>query len=287
MFIYGLYSSDDEVIRYIGKTKYMLSKRLREHINGALLRNCGTYKDNWIREVYRNGNEVKIKLIEKCDDSIWEEREKYWIKNIPSLTNLTEGGEGGHGKFYTVSYNDMKAYIQSYPIKINSIRDFRNESINFDEKYPRNPKEVFKLRGEWMSWGDFLGTGKIQDNLIANNNYLSFEKAKKYINIYVKPKTSVEYLKYIDENNIKFLPRKPHRFYLNRGWKGWEDYLGVTKPYEISDELIKRYLSIYHPNVTGNWTFRKYKSNIHRAIHLGKIRNFDFRKLKKNKIFAK
>lgn len=80
MFIYGLYSTDDGVIKYIGKTKYMLSKRLREHINGALKRNCKTHKDNWIRNVYSNGYKIDIELIEKCDDSIWEEREKYWIK---------------------------------------------------------------------------------------------------------------------------------------------------------------------------------------------------------------
>lgn len=283
MFIYGLYSSDDGVIRYVGKTKYVLSKRLREHINGALLRGCKTYKDNWIRDVYKNGNEVEIKLIEECDDSIWEEREKYWIKNIPSLTNLTEGGDGGHGNLYNVSYDEMKAYIQSYPVKIDSRKSFREESINFDKKYPKNPKEAFKLRGEWVSWGDFLGTGRIQDNIIAHNNYLSLEKAEKYINTYIKPKTSVEYIRYIDENNINFLPRKPHRFYCKRGWKGWEDYLGITKPYEISDELIQRYLSTYHPNVTGNWTFKKYKSKIHRAIHLGRIRNFDFRKLRNDK----
>lgn len=36
MFIYALYSTENEIIRYVGKTKFVLSKRLREHINGAL-----------------------------------------------------------------------------------------------------------------------------------------------------------------------------------------------------------------------------------------------------------
>ena len=92
MFIYGLYSTEDGVIKYVGKTKYMLSKRLREHINGALLRGCKTYKDNWIRNVYSNGFKVDIRLIEECGDSIWDEREKYWIKEYSGLTNLTDGG---------------------------------------------------------------------------------------------------------------------------------------------------------------------------------------------------
>ena len=54
MFIYGLYSTEDDVIKYVGKTKYMLSKRLREHINGVLKRNYKTHKDNWIRYEIRN-----------------------------------------------------------------------------------------------------------------------------------------------------------------------------------------------------------------------------------------
>jgi predicted GIY-YIG superfamily endonuclease len=37
MFIYGLYSTENsDKIRYIGKTKCSLSKRLNEHLNGAL-----------------------------------------------------------------------------------------------------------------------------------------------------------------------------------------------------------------------------------------------------------
>lgn len=279
MFIYGLYSTKDNAIRYVGKTKYVLSKRLREHINGALLRNCKTYKDNWIRQTYSDGYKVEIKLIEECDDSVWEDREKFWINNISNLTNLTEGGDGGHGKIYNITYEEMKQYIATYPI--NSIKEFRKYCKEFDTKYPRNPKEVFELRGEWVSWGDFLGTNRIQDNKKANK-YLSFSKAKRYINTFVKAKTSIEYKNYIEENNIDFLPKKPFRFYKNKGWSGWEDYLNTQKRYLVNDELICRYLRRFFPMVSGNWTFRKYKNKIHRAIHLGKIRNFNFKLLKKS-----
>ncbi len=281
MYIYGLYSTEnEELIRYVGKTKYMLSKRLREHINGALLRGCKTHKDEWIRNVYKKGYEVKIRIIEECDNSIWEEREKYWIRNMPSLTNLTEGGDGGHGNLYNVSYDEMKMYIQSYYIRINSKKSFIKESANFDKKYPKNPEEVFKLRGEWISWGDFLGTKKIQDNKVAHSNYISFKEAKKYVNTHIKPKTSVEYRKYIDENEVIFLPRKPFRFYSKNGWNGWGYFLGIYKPYKITNELIARYLTIFHPCITGNWTFRKYRDKVHRAIHLGLIKTFDFNLLK-------
>ena len=282
MFIYGLYSTEDEIIRYVGKTKHVLSKRLREHINGALLRNCKTYKDNWIRSVYSNGYKINIKLIEECDDSVWEERERYWIKEYDNLTNLTEGGDGGHGLSYNATLDEMKKYIKTFFPQINSKNEFYKYLDKIDSKYPKNPREAYTIRGEWVSWGDFLGTNRIQDNKKVEK-YLKFNEAKQYINKYIKPKTSVEYRKYIEQNNIDFLPNKPFRFYSDKGWNGWEDYLGVNKRYEITYELITRYLKMFFPNVTGNYSFRKYKSNIHRAIHLGRIKNFDFSKLKKNK----
>lgn len=279
MFIYALYSTENEIIRYVGKTKFVLSKRLREHINGALFRNGKTHKDNWIRNVYKNGFVVKIKLIEECDDSIWEKREKFWIDKYTNLTNLTEGGDGGHGILYNVSYEEMKKYIKTISPQIKSKNEFRKRLDELDSNYPRNPMETFKIRGEWVSWGDFLGTNRIQDNK-KTEKYLSFNEAKKFINKHIKPKTSVEYKKYIDNNNIDFLPRKPFRYYNERGWNGWEDYLGVKKKYQITNDLIARYLKRFFPNVTGNYTFRKNKLKIHRSIHLGIIKNFDFKLLK-------
>lgn len=279
MLIYGLYSTDDGVIKYIGKTKYMLSKRLREHINGALKRNCKTHKDNWIRNVYSNGYKIVIELIEKCDDSIWEEREKYWIKKYSNLTNLTDGGECGHGLLYNISYDETKKYIKTFFPHITSKNEFYKHLDEIDSKYPRNPREAYTIRGEWVSWGDFLGTNRIQDNK-KTEKYLRFNDAKRYINKYIKAKTSVEYKKYIKEKHIDFLPNKPFRFYKDKGWNGWEDYLSIKKKYQITNDLIARYLKRFFPNVTGNYTFRKNKLKIHRSIHLGIIKNFDFKLLK-------
>lgn len=280
MFIYGLYSTKDNVIKYVGKTKCTLHKRLIEHINGALRRNCNTYKDNWIRKTYNDGYKVEIKLIEECDNSIWESREKFWIANIKNLTNLTEGGESGHGNLYNVTYKEMKEYLTTLPFTITSKTLFYKYNHLLDVKYPKNPQEVFENRGEWVSWGDFLGTNRIQDNEKAKK-YLTFNDAKKYLNKFAKLKSSKEYRIYIDKNNIEFLPKKPFRFYNGKGWNGWEDYLNVKKRYLISDELICRYLHMFFPKVTGNCTFRKYKHEIHRAIHFGRIRNFNFGLLKK------
>ena len=265
MFIYGLYSTENsDKIRYIGKTKCSLSKRLNEHLNGALKRNCNTHKDNWIRDAYRNGYKVNIKLVEECDDSNWEERERYWIKNIEGLTNLTDGGDGGHGDLYNVSYNEMKKYISTLKVKIRSIREFNNNTHLIDKKYPKNPYEYFSKKGEWISWGDFLSTGKIQDNKKAEK-YLTYIEAKRFLK-----KKKFRYMKnyheFIRNEKIDFLPYRADRFYANKGWKSWMDFLGTVKRYEITEELLKRYMKKNFPNINSNHSLAKRFHEINNAL---------------------
>lgn len=76
-------------IRYIGVTVNTLSTRLSQHIFDA--KKGGTYKRNWIASLSKK---PVIELIEECNYSNWEEREKYWISYYDNLTNTKEGGVG-------------------------------------------------------------------------------------------------------------------------------------------------------------------------------------------------
>lgn len=121
MNIYGLVSTENNnKIRYVGKTKFNIEKRLKEHINGALKYNKKTYKDNWIRKVYKDGFEVKIKLIEECNSDEWKEKECFWIKELTELTNITCGGDSGHGLIEIIDYELAKRYLSLFFPHINS-----------------------------------------------------------------------------------------------------------------------------------------------------------------------
>ena len=50
--------------------------------------------------------------MEKCNKKNWEEKEKYWISYYDNLTNHTDGGEGGSGKKYNITYDDTKKIIK-------------------------------------------------------------------------------------------------------------------------------------------------------------------------------
>lgn len=226
IYIYGLYV-ENENIRYVGKTNN-LKKRLYEHVNNS--KNKKTHKDNWIQKELKLGNEIKIKILEKVTLNNWQEKEQYWIQhyNLNHLTNHAKGGLGGRGKIYTMNYNETKNWVINN-LKCDSKNKWRklvknSEIPNF---IPRNPREVY-LNNGWVSWGDFLSTNRIQDNLIAID-YLSYEKAKEIIKK-LKIKTEKEWKITVKKKLIpNQIPNRPERYYKNRGWVSWGDFLGTNR----------------------------------------------------------
>lgn len=92
--IYVLKHPDTLEIRYVGKTVRSLSKRLGNRIANAKGNKHNKHLSNWIINILNTGKRPIIELIEECDNSVWEEREKYWISQYTNLINLTEGGDG-------------------------------------------------------------------------------------------------------------------------------------------------------------------------------------------------
>ncbi len=102
--IYGLYSTEDGEIRYIGQTRISLETRLSQHLGDASRKNERKLKSHcyrWIRKTLRNGHRIGIQLLEA--DAEYETAEKQWIAiyrdRFPGrLTNISDGGEGYVGK---------------------------------------------------------------------------------------------------------------------------------------------------------------------------------------------
>ena len=95
--IYTLNHPDTLEVRYVGKTVRSLSRRLGNHIDNAKRSKHNKHLSNWILSILSNGKRPVIELIEEVDNSIWQERERYWIAQYPNLINLTEGGDGCKG----------------------------------------------------------------------------------------------------------------------------------------------------------------------------------------------
>lgn len=94
-FIYKITNAVNGKV-YIGQTSKTIEERFAAHIKKA--------KQHTNRYLYDAMNhygydKFKVSKIEECDDSLLDEREKYWIARLncimPNGYNMTEGGGGG------------------------------------------------------------------------------------------------------------------------------------------------------------------------------------------------
>lgn len=218
--IYGLISvNNPNEIRYVGKSNNIYY-RLKRHIRNtklAIKKNIKlTHKDYWF---IKNNFKIGVVLLETCDESIWGEREKYWISKFSNLTNTSSGGLGGSGLKYFLSYEEVKSWIKEN-MNVKSKNDWYKQikNINNNNNIPKEPREVYLNRG-WVSWGDFLGTNKIANQ---NKNFMSYDDFKIFIknnNIktYTEFKNKRKNLKKLNEK----MPTNPNITYKNSGWISW------------------------------------------------------------------
>ena len=95
--IYVIIDPRNNEIRYVGKTKQTLDKRLGGHLWDAS--KSSNRRARWIAKLLRLGYQPRIELIQEVPESCWRKAEHYWIDYYRSLgctlTNGTEGGDGG------------------------------------------------------------------------------------------------------------------------------------------------------------------------------------------------
>lgn len=82
--------------KYIGKTVFSVEKRWREHINSLYQKHSFNYPI--YRAIRKYGiRNFKIETLEEVDNSLLNNREKYWISYFDTFKhgyNATQGGEG-------------------------------------------------------------------------------------------------------------------------------------------------------------------------------------------------
>lgn len=109
-------------------------------------------------------------------------------------------------------------------LKLNSGSEWREycKSEKKPDNIPFTPNIVYKDKG-WTSMGDWLGTGRIADQL---KEYLSFSEAREII-WELKLKTKEEYNNWWDKNKPNDIPKSPNIVYKDKGWLSMGDWLGT------------------------------------------------------------
>jgi hypothetical protein len=120
--IYGIFDSrEPEHIRYIGKTKFTLIKRLGQHISSSLKYKRSGRKQDWIKQLIQEGIRPEIKLLCITTNEYWEDIERILIKQYKEdghdLLNIHRGGklninEKPLNEYHTPSTEEMAIRVE-------------------------------------------------------------------------------------------------------------------------------------------------------------------------------
>ena len=207
IYIYGLHSGDN-IIRYVGKT-INPKNRMYSHLKD--FRGKCKHKVNWVNKCKREGLNISMYILEECDDLNWCDREKFWISQFRSLTNISEGGGGCSGKYYKIEYEEFKLWVNKNLPFINSYAEWRDCVNKLPKFIPKRPDVVYKNNG-WISYR----------SLLNNNRFIPFKELCVFVaanNI----KSKREYI-LLKGNNM---PSNPEIFY--KEWSSWYDFLNKKK----------------------------------------------------------
>lgn len=175
-YIYKIWNEDNNKV-YIGQTSIGIKTRWSQHLKNYLTNNAVIY-----RAMRKHGAGIfHIEQIEECDNSLLNDREKYWINFYNSYKNGYNSTPGGtalpSGKmFQRLDNNEIyqlwdKGYsiseiVEKTGYSSTSIREHLLEYKNFsiEESIQRGIVKGAKSRSQaisqWNLYGEFIQTFK-------------------------------------------------------------------------------------------------------------------------------
>ena len=127
--IYVLKHPDTLEVRYVGKTVRKLSRRLGNHVANAKGNQHNKHLSHWILKLLKEGKRPIIELVETCTYDIWQERERYWIRQFPNLINLTEGGDGCIGFLHSPETRKKISLLRKGKKHTQEWRDYMSRTL--------------------------------------------------------------------------------------------------------------------------------------------------------------
>ena len=214
IYIYSLKDPRDYQIKYIGKT-IDVNRRLKEHTKPYNLK-TNSLKNNWLKHIIGLGLYPIMEVLEKCDKSNWEERERYWIcyyKELGfELKNMTNGGEGTDGA------------IMSDSFKLNLSKKRKGKNNPYYGK--KHSKEIIKKISEHSKGRNNPRATFI--NIIDEKGNVIFNGIRKEVTKWCKDKGICS------ESNIKkhlYSEKEFNPKYVMTAYPNCKDYVGIKFVY--------------------------------------------------------
>lgn len=169
VYIYSLSDPRTNEIRYIGRTISPI-KRYQRHIRNAKSNDHIYHSAIWIRTLLSLELKPVYSTIEECDDTSWEERERYWIKFYRErfdLTNISDGGKhvssyGFKGKKHSQeSIEKMKKARIGVSINQNDKNHKRKNSLRKTLDGKKIPVVQYSFDGTFIkNWESAVDAGR-------------------------------------------------------------------------------------------------------------------------------
>lgn len=135
-----------------------------------------------------------------------------------------------------LSYVEARTFIHS--LKLKSLKEWQNycKSGKKPENIPTGVHRFYENKG-WIDMTDWLGIERERPIV----DYLNYEEAKTYIKK-LNIKNIKSWVEYSTSNLLPYnIPANPKNHYANKGWKGFEDWLGIksSSKYRFFDDARK------------------------------------------------
>lgn len=214
-------------VRYIGRTKNSLKRRLSDHISDSKS-NHNSYKKNWINSLKKLNKSPIIELIETLDCS-WEEsyivEQRYisdYFKRGCNLVNLIDKGCGTYG--IKIERPFLRKPILQYDLEGNFLKEW-DSMTTVEKNLNINKKLIFKaLTGISIKTGSYMW--KYKTHLNIKNRILSYYELK-------GSKKRVKVIQYSKEGNFI-------KIFDSITIAGKE--LNIKSPCNISEAIKNKYL---------------------------------------------
>jgi superfamily II DNA or RNA helicase len=122
-------------------------------------------------------------------------------------------------------FEDARAFARGLNLK--SFREWRAycRGSPLPEDIPRKPSRTYANKG-WQGWGDWLGTGTLGPR---QRQWRSFEEARAFVRgLGMRSKGAwTGYCK--SGARPADVPSEPHETYFDKGWQGWDNWLGTDR----------------------------------------------------------
>ena len=281
----GLASNDDRIIEFFKSKNETTPRAKKENTSQFNLEVFSDYMD-----ANDLANQLQIKLWEKLSRFEWmpfEEAREFvrglglksqneWFEycvsekkhlNVPRNVYHTYKEKGwiswgdwlGTGNIanFNKKYRSFEeARIFAQKLKLLNAKEWINYAKSNEKPIdiPSSPQNTYKEKG-WISFGDWLGTGRIADN---KKIFINFVDARKYArNLKLTKKES--WNEHCKSTSFPInIPKKPNEKYKNNGWSGWGDWLGTdsiatfNRTYKSFDEA-REYIRSLNLSNQNDW----------------------------------